>query len=93
MIHILIERHIANNMESTYDEVARTALQHSHRVPGFISGEAYTDSNNPSHRFLICKWRTNKDWETWQKSSERLELTNKFSSILEQPERVVILRG
>lgn len=93
MIHILIERHIAEGMGSTYDELARLALQRTYVVPGFISGETFTNSNSPNHRFLFCKWRSIEDWLRWQNSYERLALTGKFAPILEQPEKVTQLKN
>jgi heme-degrading monooxygenase HmoA len=92
MIYVLIERRIADGMGSTYDEVARDMLQQTYAVPGFISGEAYEDMNDHNHRFLLCKWRTFSDWQSWLRSSQRAELINYFAPILQEPEKVTLLK-
>ncbi len=91
MIYVLIERRIADGMATTYDEVARDMLQQTYVVPGFISGEAYEDMNNHNHRFLLCKWRTSRDWERWLHSTQRAELINYFAPVLQEPEKITLL--
>lgn len=93
MIHILIERHIADGMISTYEELARNALHRSYAAPGFIAGEAFTDAHSANVRFLLCKWRSEQDWHRWSQSGERLEFTNKIAPILEEPERITVLKN
>ena len=91
MIYVLIERRIADGMASTYDECARDMLQQTYAVPGFISGEAYEDMNDHNHRFLLCKWRTSRDWQLWVHSTQRAELINLFAPILHEPEKITLL--
>lgn len=91
MIHVLIERHIAEGMISTYEELARKALHRTYIAAGFISGESFTNSHDPHHRFLLCKWRSAHDWYRWSHSDKRLELLSKIAPILEEPERVTVL--
>ncbi|BCD98462.1 antibiotic biosynthesis monooxygenase family protein [Marinagarivorans cellulosilyticus] len=91
MIYVLIERRIAEGMATTYDESARDMLQQTYAVPGFISGEAYEDMADNNHRFLLCKWRTSRDWQKWLHSAERAELINRFAPILQEPEKITLL--
>ncbi|HEY7774609.1 MAG TPA: antibiotic biosynthesis monooxygenase family protein [Marinagarivorans sp.] len=91
MIYVLIERRIADGMASTYDQCARDMLQQTYAVPGFISGEAYEDMNDHHHRFLLCKWRTLRDWQRWLRSERRAELINLFAPILQEPEKITLL--
>lgn len=93
MVHVLIERQIADGMISTYEELARKALHRTYIAAGFISGEAFIDATNPNNRFLLCKWRSEQDWRRWSQSYERLELTNKIAPILQEPERVTVLKN
>src|SRR5690606_21119431 len=92
MIHVLIERHIAEGMLSTYEENSRTALQHTYVVPGFIAGEPFTDTHDPHHRFLLCKWRSAEDWQNWYISQDRQDLMNMIVPILVQPEKITLLQ-
>lgn len=93
MIHVLIERHIADDMISTYEENAKHALHRTYVAPGFITGEAFVDANAPNHRFLLCKWRSIMDWERWYQSDERQELINMIAPVLQEPETITILEN
>ena len=92
MIHVMIERNIAEGMLSTYEENSRMALQRTYVVPGFIAGEAFTDTHDPHHRFLLCKWRSLEDWQKWNTSEDRQELMNLIAPILLQQEKVTLLQ-
>lgn len=93
MIYVLIERRIAEGMASTYDQAARDMLQQTYIVEGFISGEAYEDMQDHNHRFLLCKWRTLRDWQRWLHSEKRAELINRFAPILKEPEKFTLLEA
>lgn len=93
MIQVLIERRIADGMLSTYEENSRLVLRQSFSAEGFISGEAFSDINNPNHRFVLCKWRSSIDWNRWTTSDERLELMNLIAPILTEPEKVTLLKN
>ncbi len=93
MIHVLVERHIAEGMESTYELVARQALQSAHRAPGFISGEALRDLQRPNHRYLLSKWRSLHDWKRWYYSDERHQAMNQLNPTLADFEKVTLLQG
>ena len=91
MIHVLIERHIAEGMISTYEVNSREALRHTYSVPGFIAGEALTDFHDDHHQLLFCKWRSLDDWQNWYNSDERHQLMNLIAPILQQPEKITLL--
>lgn len=92
MVHVLIERCIADGMTSTYEELARKAMHRTYIAPGFISGETFFDAHAPNRRFLLCKWRSERDWQAWSISEQRTEFTNQIAPILEEPERVTVLK-
>ena len=91
MIHVLIERHVASGLLSTYENFLRQALQKTFVTGGFISGEAFHSTNNENHRFLMCKWRSQQDWDRWYSSDERRELMSILKPLLEQDEQIQIL--
>lgn len=93
MIHVLIERCIAEDMLTTYDALARKAMHRTYIVPGFVAGESFTDAHEPQRRFLLCKWRSAQDWYQWAQSDERMELISQITPILTEPERVVVMRN
>lgn len=90
MIHVFIERHIADGMISTYQDCSTQALKQTYQQAGFISAEAYSDVDNPNHKFVVSQWRSKHDWAQWAKSQERLDFLNKISPMLSQPESVSI---
>lgn len=93
MIHVIIERQIAEGMLSTYEKLLKTALQRSFTMHGFISGEAFNDLNDEHHRVLICKWRSEQDWNRWFRSDERRTLLNAMLPILDREEKVTVLKN
>ena len=91
MFHVLIERHIAKGMLSTYEKNSRSALQQTCLEHGFVSGELLIDDNDENHRFLLCKWRKKENWERWYHSRDRMELMNTIIPILAYPEKITVL--
>jgi len=91
MIRVIIERVIAESLESNYEDTAMEILQKAVRAPGFISGESMKDLNNPRHRFVLCKWRSVADWQSWQDSEERKVLMGQLNLMLEHEEKVTLL--
>ena len=91
MIKVLIERNVSPDMISTYIKNSQHALQQSHIVPGFISGESYHDVDNHQRRFVLGTWKTKQDWLNWRDSDERKDLLNSITPILLEPERIAIL--
>jgi len=91
MIRVIIERNIAETMEGNYEDAALGILQASVRAPGFISGESLVDIENPRHRFVVCKWRSELDWNNWNNSQERKVLMGVLSLLLEKEEKVTLL--
>ncbi|MDO3380585.1 antibiotic biosynthesis monooxygenase family protein [Gilvimarinus algae] len=92
MIYVLVERHIADGMESTYDLAARQALEAAHRAPGFINGETLEDLQRPNHRYLLSKWRSLHDWKQWYYSDERHETLNQLNPTLADFEKITLLQ-
>ena len=70
MIRVLIERHIAESLESAYEERSRRILQQAVGAPGFISGEALVDCHDPNHRLILANWRSEADWDHWFHSED-----------------------
>jgi len=91
MIYVLVERHIADGMQSTYELVSRNALAAAHRAPGFISGETLTDIQRPNHRYLLSKWRSLHDWKNWYYSDSRHEAMNQLNPTLADFEKITLL--
>ncbi|MBN7769438.1 antibiotic biosynthesis monooxygenase [Marinobacter daepoensis] len=92
MIRVLIERHIAETLESAYEDRARKVLQRAVSTPGFISGETLVDSSDPNHRITLANWRSEADWDRWYRSSERRELMAELTPMMDRDEMITVLQ-
>lgn len=92
MIRVLIERHIAESLESAYEERSLRVLQHAVGAPGFVSGESLVDSSDPNHRFTLANWRSEADWERWKQSDERKSLMTELMPMMDRDEIITVLK-
>jgi heme-degrading monooxygenase HmoA len=93
MIYVLVERHIAEGMETTYELAAQRALEAAHRAEGFISGETMRDLQRPNHHYLLSKWRSLHDWKRWYYSDERYNVMNQVNPTLSDFEKITLLEN
>ena len=91
MISVLIERNIAEDMQSTYEDAARRTLHQAYQAPGFINGETFIDMDNPLRRFVLSKWRSAQDWSYWYHSEQRKAMMNELNLILQDQEKITML--
>jgi len=91
MIRVIIDRLIAETLEEHYENTAKETLQVAIKAPGFISGESLRDLHNPRHRIVLCKWRSELDWQNWAVSIERKQMMDKLGVMLEKSETITIL--
>lgn len=92
MIRVLIERHIAESLESAYEERSRRVLQRAVTAPGFVSGETLVDTNDPNHRFALANWRSESDWQRWLGSEERKSLMAELVPMMDRDEKITVLK-
>ncbi len=91
MIRVIIERFIAESLESNYEVTAKQTLQKAIQAPGFISGESLKDIQNKRHRVVLCNWRSLQDWQVWLSSPERKGMMDELNLMLEKTEKVTVL--
>ncbi|WP_221798227.1 antibiotic biosynthesis monooxygenase family protein [Oceanobacter mangrovi] len=91
MIKVIIDRRIADDMESTYEEAMKRTLHAILEAPGYVSGASYKDARDTHHRVIITNWQSQQDWERWSVSDERKEVIAAFQPILMREERITIL--
>jgi len=92
MIRVVIERHVAETLESAYEDLSRHGLRIAVSAPGFISGETLTDLEDPNRRVTLCKWRSEADWKRWQASEERRSFMNDLMPLMDREERITVLK-
>ncbi|PAJ74186.1 hypothetical protein CJF42_11910 [Pseudoalteromonas sp. NBT06-2] len=93
MIKVIIERIIADDMESTYDVELKKTLTAVMGAKGFISGTSYIDINNKNKRTIITDWQNIECWKRWQKSEVRIEANSQIRLMLSQEEVVKTLES
>ena len=91
MIKVIIERQIAEGMESTYEEEIRKTLGAVLGAPGYISGATFNDVDDPNRRVIITNWADLASWHQWYRSDRRREVHALLHMILQQEERVRVL--
>lgn len=91
MIKVMIERKIAEGMESTYEHTIKNTLKAILEAPGYLSGESFRDAHNPNHRILFTTWSSVEAWQAWAKSAERANVIGAIQPILEEQEKITIL--
>jgi heme-degrading monooxygenase HmoA len=91
MIYVLIEREIAEDMESTYEEAARKLLTNAYQTAGFVEGHTYTERGNPRRSFTLSKWHSVLHWQQWYHSEERRAQMGVLGPMLVEEERIRIL--
>jgi len=91
MIKVLIDRQIADDMESTYEEAIKNTLSAIVAAKGYVSGASYKDCNDSNHRIIITNWNTLEDWKLWSHSQERKQVIAAIQPILMREERITVL--
>lgn len=91
LIHVVIERHIAVDMEEAYRRVLLDVRRGAVRADGYVSGETLRDTADPRHHVIISTWRSHLDWDRWAASPERIAVMERMRPALSDDERVTVL--
>jgi len=92
MIKVIIERHIAQDMESTYELEVKRALKGVMGATGFISGTSYIDIDHENVRTIITTWESLSAWKRWYASELRRNSNYNLNLILSQEEKIKVLQ-
>ena len=92
MIRVIILRRIKEGMEQEFWEM--TSQLRANAVPqrGYVSGETWVDSNNPSRSVVISTWLTLENWQAWENSPQRQAINATLEPLLVEPARTFVLR-
>jgi antibiotic biosynthesis monooxygenase (ABM) superfamily enzyme len=91
MITVIIERHIAPGMASTYENFARQIIEATVSAPGFVSGESLRGLDDPNARYIIVKMKNKSNWQQWLLSKQRRDLVTLVNPLLTSPEKITLL--
>lgn len=91
MITVIIERHIAPDMASTYENFAKQIIEATVSAPGYVSGESLRGLDDPDARYIIVKMNNKSNWQQWLLSQRRQELVTLLCPLLTSPEKITLL--
>ncbi len=90
MIRVLLERHVIEGMEETFNRALRDVRQFAVAFPGYISGESLQNRDDPHNYVVISTWRSSSDWEAWARSEERGRAQAQLAPLLAEAEKVTV---
>lgn len=91
MIKVIIERHIAPDMDKTYDHAIKDTLRAILEAPGYLSGATYCNMEDNNRRVIITNWQSRESWQLWYNSEARANVVAAIKPILIQQERITVL--
>ncbi len=92
MIKVVIERHVAEGLESHYEKAVGELLSVMTNAQGYISGESLVDAKQSNHYVVIAKWTTDSAWSQWFHSDERKRIMTVIAPFLEAEEKFTLLK-
>ncbi len=92
MIKVIIEREIAEGLESHYEKAVGELLSVMTNAPGYISGESLVDAKRTNHYLVIAKWTTESAWSQWFHSEERKQLMTVLAPFMQTDEKFTLLK-
>jgi antibiotic biosynthesis monooxygenase (ABM) superfamily enzyme len=92
MIKVIIERQIAEGLESLYEKAVGELLSVMTNAPGYISGESLVDAKRSNHYVVIAKWTTESAWSQWFISEQRKQLMTAIAPFMQTDEKFTLLK-
>ena len=92
MIKVIIERQVAEGLESHYEKAVSELLSVMTSAPGYISGESLIDAKRSNHYVVIAKWNTESAWSQWFHSDDRKRLLSAIAPFLQTDEKFTVLK-
>ena len=92
MVKIIIERRVMPECQEQYDIKAMEALQLILRATGFLSSESLQDYKNPERRYIMINFDNMHNWHQWYRSNTRKQALGEMMQMLEEPEKITILK-
>ena len=92
MIKVIIERQVAEGLESHYEKAVSELLSVMTSAPGYISGESLVNAKQSNHYVVIAKWTAESAWSQWFHSSDRKRLMTAIAPFLQTDEKFTLLK-
>ncbi|PCI51305.1 MAG: antibiotic biosynthesis monooxygenase [Moraxellaceae bacterium] len=91
MIKVIIERFVAESLETTYLNYMQETMQELAKFPGYVKGYSLQDKHDPCHFIVTSDWKAEYYWDKWLHSNERRSVIDRIQPLLENPEKHTIL--
>ena len=92
MIKVIIERQVAEGLESHYEKAVSELLSVMTSAPGYISGESLVNAKQSNHYVVIAKWTAESAWSQWFHSNDRKRLMTAIAPFLQTDEKFTLLK-
>jgi heme-degrading monooxygenase HmoA len=93
MIKVIIERVVAEGLESHYENAIGNLLNVMTNAPGYVSGESLIGVHEPNHYVVIARWSTESAWMNWFYSEERKHVLLVIAPFLQTDEKCTLLKS
>jgi heme-degrading monooxygenase HmoA len=84
--HLLKSKEDADRVVAVIHQIRAEAM----KQPGYITGEALIDSEDPSNVLVISTWNKEEQWKAWDTSELRIAKTKPMLPMLREPYKVRI---
>ncbi len=81
-VKIIIKRRIPKGKESELLPLLIQLRSRATTQPGYISGETWSNVDDPEEYLVIGTWQSADDWIAWKANKERSELQDKIDALL-----------
>lgn len=92
-VKILIKRKVAKELSPQLDGLLRKMRALTLNQKGYISGETFSQIDQPGVSMVISTWQTMDDWRNWTISKERIELQEQIDKLLGEPTKYEIFEN
>ena len=92
-VKILIKRKVAKELAPQLDDLLRKMRALTLSQKGYISGESFSQIDEPGVSMVISTWQTLDDWRNWTLSKERVDLQGQIDKLLGEPTKYEIFEN
>ncbi|MGE4560004.1 MAG: antibiotic biosynthesis monooxygenase [Desulfobulbus sp.] len=92
-VKILIKRKVAKELSPQLDPLLRKMRALTLSQKGYISGETFSQLDEPGVSMVISTWQSLDDWRAWTLSKERAELQGEIDKLLGEPTKYEIFEN
>jgi heme-degrading monooxygenase HmoA len=92
-VKILIKRKVAKELNPQLDGLLRKMRALTLNQKGYISGESFSQVDEPGVSMVISTWQTLDDWRNWTLSKERIMVQEQIDKLLGEPTKYEIFEN